>query len=714
MPMKYFIILTCITITLSSCNMNGDKQKAQQTNYNSTSNPFTSASTLLYEAIPFDKIKDADFKPAFEEAIRQHSQEIKKIADDTAAATFDNIFIPLEKSGAMLRRVNAAFGVLTGANTNDFLQAVEEEMAPKLAAHYDEIYLNDKLYKRIDTIFKQLPQLHLDSESHSLVEYYHQKFLMAGANLADSGKQQLKKLNEEEAALSTRFSNQLINAAKAVALTVDSKDKLDGLSDAEIEAATEAADKSGNKGKLQLAIINTTQQPALASLKNRDIRQQLFEHSWTRAEKSDSNDTRNTIKRIAEIRVQKAKLMGFPNYATWKLQDQMAKTPEAVNRFLGQLVPASIKKANEEAGDIKKLLLTLNDTIQLEAWDWDFYAEQVRKAKYDIDESLIKPYFVMDSVLENGVFFAANKLYGITFKERKDIPVYQNDVRVFEVFDHDGTSLALFYADYFKRDNKQGGAWMNNMVEQSTLLGTKPVIYNVCNFPKPVKGQAALISFDDVTTMFHEFGHALHGMFAHQKYPSLSGTNVSRDFVEMPSQFNEHWALDTTVLKNYAKNYKTGETIPQSLVDKVKAAGTFNQGYAFTELLAAAELDMQWHLLSTNDSKVADVDTFEKSVLQKTGLYITYIPPRYRSSYFLHIWSNGYSAGYYAYSWADMINHDAFAWFKEHGGLTRENGQRFRDMVLSKGNSEDLAAMYRAFRGKDPAIKYMLENKGLL
>lgn len=495
---------------------------------------------------------------------------------------------------------------------------------------------------------------------------------------------------------------------------VHSKEQLAGLTDAEIAAAAEAGKARSEKGAYVLSLTNTTQQPDLQSLTNPEVRKNLFEASSTRAEKGDSNDTRNNILRIAAIRREKAGLLGFPSYAAWKLQDQMAKTPAAVNNFLSKLVPPALAKATAEARDIKAMKLQQKDTGALEPYDWDFYAEKVRKAKYDLDESEVKPYFVLDSVLKNGVFFAANQLYGITFKQRTDLPVYQEDVKVYEVFDKDGTPMALFYTDYFKRDNKNGGAWMDNFVTQSKLLNTRPVVYNVCNFPKPVKGQPALLSFDDVTTMFHEFGHALHGMFADQQYPSLSGANVSRDFVEMPSQFNEHWALDSTVLKNYARNYKTGAVIPQALVDKIKNAGTFNQGYAMTELLAAAELDMQWHLLGAKDSAVTDVDAFERKALTKTGTAVAYVPPRYRSSYFLHIWANGYSAGYYAYSWAEMLDHDAFAWFKENGGLNRANGQRFRDMILSRGNTEDLATLYKAFRGKEPSIEPLLENRGLV
>jgi peptidyl-dipeptidase Dcp len=466
------------------------------------------------------------------------------------------------------------------------------------------------------------------------------------------------------------------------------------------------------KNKWLIPLQNTTQQPALQSLRDRATRERLFEDSWTRAEKGDSNDTRPTIERIAEIRAQKAGLLGFPDYAAWKLQNQMAKTPAAVEKFLSRLIPPATAKARAEAAGIQALIDRQKGGFTLQPWDWNFYAEQVRKAKYDLDENQVRSYFVLDTVLEDGVFYAANQLYGITFKQRKDVPVYQPDVKVFEVYDKDGKPLGLFYCDYFKRDNKSGGAWMDNIVGQSRLLGTLPVIYNVANFTKPAPGQPALITFDDVTTMFHEFGHALHGFFADQEYPSLSGTNVARDFVEFPSQFNEHWALDTNVLKHYARNYRTGETIPGSLVDKIKKAATFNQGYMLTELLAAAALDMEWHLLPAGTA-ITDVDSFETAALKKMHLDLPQVPPRYRSSYFLHIWGNGYAAGYYAYLWTEMLDDDVFAWFQQHGGLTRANGQRLRDMILSRGNTEDYDQMFRDFCGHDPRIGPMLKDRGL-
>ena len=711
--MKLFLALMTIVTMLKMCDSPQGNNTAAA-NSDSTSNPLFTESTLPYHTIPFDKIKEADFKPAFEEGMKQQMVEIDAIANDSAASTFENTLAALEKSGRLLDRANRAFDALTSANTNENLQKLQEELAPKLAAHSDAIYLNEKLYKKIDTLYKQREKLSLEPEAKRLLEYYHDKFVMRGANLSDSLKSQLKKINEEEALLTTKFSNQLLGAAKSAALVVDTKEELDGLSEAEITAAANAAKEAKHEGKYLLKIINTTQQPALQNLNNRETRKKLFEASWTRAERGDSNDTRQNILRLAKIRVEKANLLGFPTYAAWKLQDQVAKTPQAVQSLFSKLVPAATAKAAREAEELKAFKATQNDTTQLEPWDWNYYSEKVRKAKYDLDENEIKPYFVVDSVMQNGVFYAATQLYGITFKPRTDIPVYNPDVKVYEVFDADSTPMALLYLDYYKRDNKNGGAWMNNFVDQSKLLGTKPVIVNVFNYAKPANGEPALISYDDVTTLFHEFGHSLHGLFANQTYPSLSGTAVARDFVEMPSQFNEHWALDSAVLKNYAKHYKTGAVMPQALIDKIKNAYTFNQGYGFTEILAASNLDMQWHTLTAKDSAVTDVDAFEKQALQKTKLDLAYVPPRYRSSYFLHIWSNGYSAGYYAYTWAEMLDNDAFAWFKENGGLTRANGQRFRDMILSKGNTEDLATLYKTFRGKEPSITPLLENRGLL
>ncbi|MBS1600451.1 MAG: peptidyl-dipeptidase Dcp [Bacteroidetes bacterium] len=677
------------------------------------SNPFSSPSILPYHAAPFDKIKDEDYKPAFEEGIRIQQEEIRQIADNPAAPTFENTLVALEKAGQLLTRVNNTFNMVTGANTNPVLQKLQVEMAPKLASINDAIFLNSKLFKKVETIYLSRKSAHRDAESNRLIEYYYQQFLIAGGKLSETDKEQLKKFNQEEATFSAKFGNQLLAAASNGVLIFDDTAALSGSSQNDIENYAQYAKNKKLDGKYLVPLQNTTQQPPLKSLTNRDTRKQLFDASWTRAEKNDSNDTRSLIVHLATLRAQKAKLLGFPSYAAWKLQDQMAKNPENVFKFFAKLNPSVTAKVKKEIADIQSVIDQQKAGFSLEPWDWDFYAEQVRKAKYNLDDSEIKPYFEINSVLEKGVFYAANQLYGLSFKERHDIPVYQQDVRVFEVFDKDNKPFALFYCDYFKRDNKNGGAWMNNLVGQSTLLGTKPVIYNVCNFNKPAPGKPALITFTDVTTMFHEFGHALHGLFASQKYPTLSGTSTARDFVEFPSQFNEHWALDAKVLKNYAHHYKTGEIIPQSLVEKMKKANSFNKGYGLSEAIAASLLDMQWHTISA-DEVIQDEDAFEKKALDASGLDIQHVPPRYRSTYFLHIWSNGYSAGYYAYQWTKMLEQDAFAWFDQHGGLTRANGQRFRDMILSRGNTEDYNVMFKKFTGHDPDITAMQKGLGLM
>lgn len=705
---KSVILLYIASLVMYASCKNSDKNMSST----DTDNIFFQPSTLPFQAIPFDRIKDGDFEPAFEKGMQDHLAEVEQIANNVEEPTFKNTLIAMEQSGQILTRVSLAFNVVSGANTNPELQDLQERLAPQLAAHKDAIHLNANLFKKIEALYNNKSGLGLDPESLRLLEYTYQSFVLDGAKLSDADKSKLMELNKEEASLSARFNNQLLDGTKAAALVVSDKEQLEGLTDGEIEAATVAAKENNMEGKWYFSLKNTTQQPLLMSLKNRSVRENLFQASWTRTEKGDKNDTRSTIARIAQIRAEKARLIGYDNYASWSLQDQMAKTPEAVDAFLKQLIPASVSRAKAEARDIQQLIDRQKGGFELEAWDWDYYAEQVRKEKYDLDENLTKPYFELNSVLENGVFYAANKLFGISFKERKDLPVYHPDVRVFTVLEENGDTLGLFYCDFFKRDNKNGGAWMDNMVGQSKLFGTKPVIYNVCNYTKPVSGQPALISFDDVTTTFHEFGHALHGLFANQMYPSLSGTNVPRDFVEFPSQFNEKWALYPEVLKNYAKHYQTGEAIPDALVDKIKNAATFNQGYAMTELLAAADLDLQWHKLKTGDG-LQDVDTFEADALKNHQLNLKEVPPRYRSSYFLHIWANGYAAGYYAYLWAEMLDHDAYSWFQENGGMTRANGQRLREMILSQGNSQDLEQMYLAFRGKKPVIEPMLKNRGL-
>jgi peptidyl-dipeptidase Dcp len=674
-------------------------------------NPFFAPSTLPFQAPPFDKIKDSDYQPALEAGMAQQLKEVQAIAENPAAPTFENTVVAMEKTGDLLNRASMAFSGVAGANTNPVLEKLQEIEAPKFAAHQDAIFLNAKLFQRFATVYKERDSLKLDPESLRLVEYYYQQFVIAGANLSESDKDKLKELNKEESTLSNTFRTKVLAATKDAAYATKDKGALAGLSAAQLGGAAELAKSRKKKGYV-LAMQNTTQQPFLASMSDRATRQAVFEDSWARTERGDANDTRATIARMAQVRAEQGKLLGFDSYAGWKLQDQMAKTPENALKFMDALVPASTAKAAGEAKDIQDVIDAQKGGFQVQPWDWDFYAEQVRKAKYDLDEAQVRPYFELNNVLQNGVFYAANQLYGLTFKERKDIPVWNPDVRVFDVIDADGKPLALFYCDYYKRDNKNGGAWMSNFVNQSKLLGTLPVVFNVANLPKPAEGEPALISFNDVTTMFHEFGHALHGMFAATQYPSLSGTSVPRDFVEFPSQFNEHWATYPAVFSHYAKHYKTGEPMPAELAAKIKKAATFNEGYQMTELLAAAELDMQWHTLPVS-ATLESPDAFEKAALEKKKLLVSYVPPRYRSSYFSHIWGGGYAAGYYAYLWSEMLDDDAYQWFEDNGGLTRANGDRFRAMVLSRGNTEDLPKMYAAWLGTAPTIEPMLKYRGL-
>jgi peptidyl-dipeptidase Dcp len=678
----------------------------------SPSNPFHDASTLPYQAPPFDRIKVSDFQPALEAGMRQQLAEVETIANQTDAATFENTIVALERTGALLTRVSKVFNALTGANTNDTLQHIQEEEAPKLASHSDAIFLSDKLFQRAKSVYDRRATLNLNPEQSQLTELYYKNFVRAGALLSEADKTRLRALNQEESKLTTDFQNRLLAATKAGAVVIDDVKQFDGLSDADIAAAAAAAKSRGLTGKWVLTLQNTTQQPAQASLKNRAVRERLFIASTTRAEHGDSTDTRAIVKRLAQLRGDRAKLLGFPTYSMYALDNQMSKTSEAATKLLTDLVPAATAKARYEASQMQKLIDVEKGGFKLAPWDWQYYSEQVRKAQYALDESQIKPYFELDHVLRDGVFFAANKLYGLSFKERKDIPVYHPDVRVFEVFDADNKPLALFYADYFKRDEKGGGAWMDTFVDQSRLIGTKPVVFNVANFTKPVAGQPALLSFSDVTTMFHEFGHALHGMFSSVQYPLLTGTNVPRDFVEFPSQFNEHWALDPTVFANYAKHYQSGQPMPQPLVDKIKKARTFNQGFATTEYLAASLLDIAWHTLPPGTPQ-QDVDAFETAALKRYNIAMYEVPPRYRTTYFAHIWSSGYASSYYAYLWSEVLDDDAYQWFVENGGLTRANGQRFRDLILSRGGTQEVASLYRAFRGRDPNVNALLEERGL-
>jgi peptidyl-dipeptidase Dcp len=675
------------------------------------SNPFAQPSTLPLQTPDFSKIKDSDYLPALLAGMAQQKAEVTAIANQAAAPTFDNTVAAMEKSGLLLERANLAFSAVNGANTNDTLQATDTKTAPLFAAHNDFIYLNAKLFQRFKTLHDNQASLNLTPEQAKLLDVYYKQFVHAGAELPAAKQAQLKVINKRLSTLQTAFTQKLLAAAKAGALHVEDANALAGLSKEQIAAAQEAA-KDRKVAGYVLPLQNTTQQPSLDSLTSHDTRQKLFEASLNRAEHGDANDTRAIVSELAQLRAKKAALFGAANFADYNLYDQMAQNRATAVGFLDRLAPAVAAKQRTEWADIVALAKSQGANFQPTPADWNFYAEQIRKQRYALNSDDLKPYFEFNKVLEDGVFYAANQLYGLTFTERKDIPTWSPDMRVFEVHDQDGKELALFMIDPWKRDNKSGGAWMSNLVNQSYLRGTKPVVFNVENFTKPAPGQPALISFDDVTTMFHEFGHALHGMFASQEYPTLSGTSVARDFVEFPSQFNENWALDPKILAHYAVHYQTGQVIPQGMIQKVLAARTFNQGYEVGEALEAARLDLDWHSLPATAPR-QDVDKFEADALAKGGFDTADVPPRYRSSYFLHIWSNGYSASYYAYAWTRMLGQDAFNWFQTHGGLTRENGQRFRNMVLSRGNTQDLAEMYRNWAGHDPSIQPYLDYYGL-
>jgi len=674
----------------------------------SVNNPFFEISLLPYQAPRFDEINDSHYRPAFDEALRQKRADVDAIVAQTAAPNFDNTVLALEKSGAMLSRVSSVFFAMTSAHTNDYLQELDEAFSTELAGLANDIWLNDALFSRVEAVWQDRDAL--DAESRRLVEETWQHFVLAGARLSDEEKAELKALNTEAAALTSQFNQRLLAADKAGGLVVDDVQQLDGLSDDDIDAAARAAEEKGLQGRWLIPLMNTTQQPALASLRNRQTREALFSAAWLRTQKGDGNDTRQLILRLTALRARQAQLLGFDNYASWSMADQMAKRPDAALGFMRGIVPAARSRAEREQADIQKMIDGEQGGFTAQAWDWSFYAEQVRLAKYALDESQIRPYFALNTVLEDGVFWAATQLFGIRFVERFDIPVYHPDVRVWEIFDQNGEGMALFYGDYFARDSKGGGAWMGNFVEQSSELAARPVIYNVCNYQKPASGQVALLSWDDVITLFHEFGHTLHGLFASQRYATLSGTNTPRDFVEFPSQINEHWASHPQVFAHYARHYQTNEPMPEALRDNMLNATQFNKGYDMTELLSAALLDMNWHGIA---GAVDDVETFEAAALKKEGLDLPAVPPRYRSSYFAHIFGGGYAAGYYAYLWTQMLADDGYQWFVEQGGLTRENGQKFREAILSRGNSTDLAELYRQWRGHDPRIEPMLENRGL-
>src|SRR5437870_3171572 len=674
--------------------------------------PLMKESPLPYHYPPFDKIKDAHFVPAMEAGMRDQLKEVDVVANNSEKPTFENTVVALERTGRSLDRAERTFSNLNACNTNPTLQKIDKEMAPKLSAHRDAIHLNGKLFARIQQLYDNRDKLGLDPESAYLLERYYKDFVRAGAKLSDPDKEKLKKINAELATLQTQFEQNVLKEKNASSLVVDRKEELAGLSDSQMATVTNAAKAEHKDGKFVIQMQNTTGQPLLGSLQNRQLRERIMRTSLGRNSKGGEFDTRNVVLRTAQLRAERAKLLGYENHAAYQLEDQTAKDVPTVNKLLGELAPAAVANAKREAGEMQKIVAQENGGFQIAAWDWDFYSEKVRKARYAFDESELRPYYELNHVLIDGVFFAAGKLYGLTFKERHDLPVYLPEVRVFEVYDRDGKPLALFLGDYYARPSKRGGAWMNAYVEQSDLFATKPVVANHLNIPKPPAGEPTLLTHDEVRTAFHEFGHALHGMFSNVKYPRFSGTSVPRDFVEYPSQVNEMWATWQEVLKNYAKHYKTGEPMPQALLDKVVASEKFNQGYKTTEYLSATLLDQSWHQLNPSDIP-KDAMAFEADALHKAGVDFPPVPPRYRSPYFSHAFAGDYSAGYYSYICSEVLDADTVEWIKEHGGLKRENGDRFRQTLLSRGGLADALSLFKNFVGRDPYIEPLLKRRGL-
>jgi len=676
------------------------------------SNPFAKPSTLPFNYPAFDKIQNEDYAPAFDEGMRQQSLEIEAIANNKAAPTFENTVVAMERSGQLLNRVSTVFSSMVGANTNDTLNALDKTLAPKLAAHSDKIRLNEKLYKRIQTLYDKRAKLHLDAESKYLLERYHTDFVRAGAKLSSADKEKLKAYNGRIAALQTQFSQNVLKEANASALVVDTREELAGMSDKAIDVAAAEAKKRGLDGKFAIPVVNTTQQAPLSVLTNRATREKLLATSLARGSRGGDYDNRALVLELAKARADRAALLGYPSHAAYMLEDQTAKTTGAVNTLLADFAKPAVRNAKKEAADLQQVIDAEGGQFKAAAYDWNYYSDKVRAQRYAFDENQLRPYFEFNNVLVNGVFFAATKEFGITFKERKDLPVYDPDVRVFDVFDADGKQLAIFLHDPYARANKRGGAWMNAYVGQNKLLGTHPVVANHLNIPKPAAGEPTLLTYDEARTMFHEFGHALHGMFSNVKYPRFSGSRVPRDYVEFPSQVNEMWMAWPEVLANYAKHYQTGAPMPQALLDKVQASSKFNEGYRTTEYLAASILDQSWHQLGP-DQIPTDVLAFEAKTLHDAGVDFPLVPPRYRTTYFSHVFSGGYSSGYYGYLWAEKLDADTVEWFKEHGGLTRKNGDHFRKTLLSRGGTMDAMEMYRGFRGRDAKIEPLLERRGL-
>lgn len=697
------------TFALGACSTTN--QQSAPASMVQTQNPFMQASTLQYQAPDFNLIKDEHFAPALNQGIAEHDKEVIAIANNVEAPTFENTIVALEKSGELLTRTSKVFYNLTGSNSNPTLRAVQGEMAPKMAAHSDNINLNPALFTRIETLYNSRESLALTPEQNRLVDVYYQRFVRAGAKLTETQKTKIRSLNEEQSTLTNEFAQRLMRLSKEIAVVVDTKEQLAGLSASAIRAAAKDAADNGHKGKYQLNITNTTRQPVLAQLDNRELREQVWQASANRG-LSGENETASLVARLAQLRAERAELLGFASWADYRLAPQMAKTPEAVYKMFGSMVPAVVANTNKEAADIQAMIKQTGGDFELAPWDWAYYAELVRKDKYDLDAAAIRPYFEFDRVLEDGVFFTLKALYGVSLTPRPDLPVYHEDVKAYEMFDEDGSSLAIFYADYFSREGKRGGAWMSSFVSQSELLNNKPVVVNVMNIKKAPQGEPTFVSYDEVTTMFHEMGHGTHGMFSKVMYPTLSGTSVSRDFVEFPSTFEEDWAAHPEVIANYAKHYETGEAIPAELLSKLLKSRSFNQGFDTLEYMSAALVDLEWHSLKAGEP-LQDVASFEAAALKKHGVDLPAVPPRYKSTYFAHAFPGGYSASYYAYMWSEILAADAFAYVQTQGGLNREIGMKFRKTIREVGNTVAPMDAYKAFRGQEPTTEALLERRGL-
>lgn len=705
MRISYIISILILLLTLISCTETDPM----------TNNPFAEASTLPFEAPDFDLIEDEHYMPAFREGMRIQLDEIEAVASNPEPPTFRNTIVAMEESGELLTRVQRVFFNMTSAHTNEKIQEIQSELAPKLAAHSDDIYLNRDLFERVQVLYNDRENLDLDPPSLKLLEDTHRNFIRAGAELNEQQQVRMREMNERISELTTKFQESLLDMTRERAVVVEDEELLDGLSSSRIAAAKEAAESRGYDGKYLLTITNTTRQPVLTSLNNRDMRQRVWEASAYRGLGEDGGiDTRPVVLELVTLRAERAAMLGYPNYASYALEPQTAENPDNVLNMLTDMIPAVAANTNQEAEQIREMMQQDGIEDDLQPWDWEYYAEKVRKAKYDIDESEVRPYFELNRVLEDGVFYTMNRLYGIRFEERDDLPVYQEDVRVFDVFDENGEQLGLFYADYFERDSKRGGAWMSSFVVQNHMNEQKPVIVNVLNISPPAEGEPALISFSNVTTLFHEMGHAVHGLFSDVYFPSQAGTSVPRDFVEFPSTFEEDWAIHPEVLANYAVHHETGEQIPQELLDRVIAARDFNQGFDTYEYLAATMVDLEWHLLGPGEADESiDVREFEDTALAKYNMDKPYVPPRYKSAYFAHIFAGGYSANYYAYIWSEILAADAFAFMREEGGLTRENGDRYRQHILSRGGTREAMDLYRDYRGGEPDVKHLLRRRGL-